>query len=362
MSLATLPADIQCQLLSYLPDFRVLNSLLLTSRTFHSVFLTRRDLVLKHVAENFLGLALGDEFSIGECDPANGTSDSNASETIKFLVQAKEAIECLEPIVFRLLIEPDAHWDEPDRCPSLTESTRLRRAACRFAKFCALSSGLQQSRFLARLETIEVFEILHFVDGLRKMVYILFDAVGGAEGDLDTAGQFGRLVSTGPANICRLWNLREGGDMARFHDEMMAAAAGAGTDEDGDGAFDDAYHHFEVSRNLSAFDATRTRALLDVGHQQTEEALSNLESLMVPPPRIPLPRPRRPRFRSLKLPLCDNTNKNSVRLPFLPDDLNSLPIRSHIPYAMLVLNGEPRIMPLSPLQLAELVKLNQMHL
>ncbi|KAF8146871.1 hypothetical protein K438DRAFT_1868528 [Mycena galopus ATCC 62051] len=226
--------------------------------------------------------------------------------------------------------------------PSLAESTRLRRAAYRFTKFCALSSGLQQSRFLLQLSTIEAFELLHFVEGLRKI-----------EADLDA----GRLLSTGPANISRL-----DGNIAKFHAEMVAAAARAGDDDDDDNcAFDDAFHYFEVSRNLSAFDATRTRALLDLGQQQTEKEILNLECLMVPPPcPHPASRPRRPRFRSLKLPCCDNINKKSVRLPFLPDHLNSLPIWSHIPYAMLVLNGEPRIIPLTPKQLTELV--NSMHL
>ncbi|KAJ7686579.1 hypothetical protein B0H17DRAFT_715428 [Mycena rosella] len=305
-------------------------------------------------------------------DSANPDPDSNVSATIKSLVGAHNAIEGLEPILFRLLIQPDAHWDEPDRCPSVMESERLRRAACRFARFCALPSELQQrfafeavsprrsslnysSHFLARLDTIEVFELVHFVDGLRKMVYLL-DADGAQEAD----GRVSRLVSTGPANIWRLWNLRpaptqsgEGTRLAEFR--QMMAAAGAGTD---DGAFDDAFHHFEVSQNLSAFDATRTRALLDVGHQQTEEALLQLESLMEPP--SPTPKPKRPRFRSLKLPLCDSSNKKSAQLPFLSKDLNSLPVRSDIPYFMLVLNGEPRIMPLNPRQLAEVV--NTMHL
>jgi hypothetical protein len=247
------------------------------------------------------------------------------------------------------------------------------------------------SRFLARLETIEVFELAHFVDGLRKIVSIL-DGIGG--GDEPDSAMVSRLVSTGPANICRLWNLRPEGDtdaLAKFREEMNTAVSAES--DDCDGAFDDAFHHFEVTRNLSAFDATRTRALLDVGQQQTEESLSQLACLMIPPPcvsesfesfisfpvvvslgfsirqvtdhdfsPIPRSRPKRPRFRSLKLPICENSNKKSVRLPFLPDHLNSLPIRSHIPYAIIVLNGEPRIMPLSPHQIAELIKVNSMYL
>ncbi|KAJ6497566.1 hypothetical protein C8R45DRAFT_983426 [Mycena sanguinolenta] len=377
MSLQTLPDDVQCRVLSFLADFSVLNALLLTSRSFRSVFLTRRGLVLSHVAQNFLGLALGDEVI--------ETGDSNASESVKFLIQAKESIETLEPIVFRVLIEPD---DGPDRCPSLTESTRIRRAAYRYAKFCTLPSELQQGRFLLQLETIEAFELLHFVDGLRKVVSMLLDGVGGQDAHL--VGCVGRLISTGPANIYRLWKLRPRNDgMEQFH-AMMSAAARAEDDDHDNGsycAFDDAFHYFEVSRNISAFDATRTRPLLDVGQQQTKEEISNLECLMEPlsQPLRDLPdlcfssllcpqnslitalnspatpsRPRRPRFRSLKLPLCDSVNKKSAQLSFLPDHLNSLPIWSHIPYAMLVLNGEPRIMPLSPSQLAELV--NTMHL
>jgi hypothetical protein len=243
-----------------------------------------------------------------------------------------------------------------------------------------------------------VFELLHFVQGLRKVAAILFYAFAGEEADPGADADPHRLVSIGPVNICRLWNLQpssqtEGDDpdVVKFREEMTSVGDGYG--DETDGAFDDAFHHFEVLRNLSAFDATRARALLDVGNQQTKEALANLESLMVQPPcvrpsqismcfcsshppnllelipiiyfvasRIPPPRPRRPRFRSLKLPVCDidDAAKKSARLPFLPDDLNSLPIRSDIPYAMLVLNGEPRIMPLSPGQLAELV--NNMHL
>ncbi|KAJ7716531.1 hypothetical protein B0H16DRAFT_456591 [Mycena metata] len=362
MSLASLPADLQCELLLYLPNFSVLNSLILCSRSFHSVFLTRRDLVLKHIAENLLGLELGEEMTADPVNTDHDTGDSDVFGTIKLLVQTREAVETLEPIVFRQLIHPDAHWDEPDRSPTLSESTRLRRAAYRFAKFCALPSEHRQSSFLARLETIQMFELVHFVEGLRKMTSSMLDTVGGKDEGSDD-GRISRLVSTGPANICRLWKLRpppqvEGDErsaqFAEFH-KLIMAAAGEGTDE---GAFDDAFHHFELSRNLSAFDAVRTRALLDVGQQQTEEVIVQLETLMEPPPVIPPQRPRRPRFRSLKLPLCDNSNTNSVRLPFLPDDLNSLPIRFDIPYAMLVLNGEPRIMPLTPDQLAELV----MHL
>lgn len=121
------------------------------------------------------------------------------------------------------------------------------------------------------------------MDGLRKMVSILDD---GREADFDE-GRVSRLVSTGPANLWRLWNLRPAEieeketALAEFH-EMMDAA-GAGMDQ---GAFDDAFHHFEIIRNISAFDVTRTSALLEIGHQQTEEALSQLETLMQPPPCV----------------------------------------------------------------------------
>jgi hypothetical protein len=130
-----------------------------------------------------------------------------------------------------------------------------------------------------------VFELAHFVDGLRNMMYVL----DGGRGNSDDA-RVSRLVSTGPANIWHLWNLRpekgEGLGLAEIHEIMEVL--GAGTDE---GAFDDAFHHFEVSRNISAFDATRTRALLDVGQQQTEEALLQLESLMQPPSCVSCPPP-----------------------------------------------------------------------
>jgi hypothetical protein len=77
--------------------------------------LARRNLVLRHVAENFLGLSLGEEFIDSHSTNETGCNSNNASETIKLLVQAKESVETLTPIVFRLLIEPDAHWDELDR-------------------------------------------------------------------------------------------------------------------------------------------------------------------------------------------------------------------------------------------------------
>jgi hypothetical protein len=78
--------------------------------------LTRRDVVLKHVAENFFGLPLGEEI-IGPdfANVDNKTGDSTVSETIKFLLRTREAVDTLEPIVFRQLIEPDSHWDEPNR-------------------------------------------------------------------------------------------------------------------------------------------------------------------------------------------------------------------------------------------------------
>ncbi|KAF8146872.1 hypothetical protein K438DRAFT_493787 [Mycena galopus ATCC 62051] len=76
MPLSILPDDIQCKLLSFLPNFSVLHAVLLTSRSFHSVFLTRRDLVLKHVAENLLGLALGEEL-IGDSENASEPSSSS---------------------------------------------------------------------------------------------------------------------------------------------------------------------------------------------------------------------------------------------------------------------------------------------
>ncbi|KAJ7125180.1 hypothetical protein C8R44DRAFT_782523 [Mycena epipterygia] len=358
MSLPGLPADLQYELLSYLPDFSALNSLILTSRSFHAVFRAHRDLVLKTVAENFLGITLGEEIIGDSATLDHETDDSKISGTIKFLVGTRAAIEALEPIVFRLLVHQDAHWDEPNRCPSVSESTRIRRAAYRFATFCALPSEQRQSRLLSQLTTIEVFELVHFVDGLRKMVYVL-DGDDRRQDDSDD-GRVSRIVSTGPATIWRLWNLRPGqteegesSRLAAFHEIMTTAEAG--TD---DGAFDDALHHFEVSRNVSAFDSTRARALLDVGHQETEEALLQLECLMEAP--SPPPKPKRPRFRSLKLPLCDNSNKKSTRLSFLPDDLNDLNIRYEIPYSVLVLNGEPRIMPLNARQLAELV--NNIHL
>ncbi|KAJ7169135.1 hypothetical protein C8R43DRAFT_982450 [Mycena crocata] len=345
MSLAALPEQLQYELLSYLPDFSALISLVSTSRCFYAVFSTHRDLVLKAVTENFIGLPLCEVPTGDFVNSGLETANSSVSRTIKFLMRDLEA---LEPIVFRLLIHQDAHWDEPDRCPSASESARLRRAAYRFSTFCALSSAHQQSNLLAQLATIEVFELVHLVDGLRKMVSVLEDD------DPDDEGRISRIVSTGPGHIWRLWNLRREGPAFR---ETMAAAA-AGTD---DGAFDDALHHFEVTRNLSAFDVARTRALLDVGHQQTAEALVQLETLMEPPtPLSPPPKPRRPRFRSLKLPLCDNSDKKSARLSFLPDHLNSLPIQSDIPYFMLILNGEPRIMPLNPHQLAELTNPRQL--
>ncbi|KAJ6491784.1 hypothetical protein C8R47DRAFT_1214578 [Mycena vitilis] len=283
MSLTSLSADLQSELLSYLPNFSVLNSLLLTSRSFHTVFLARRDFVLKHVAQNFLGLTLGEEL-IGNPHDANPeTGDSTATETIKLLVRTRDVVETtLEPIVFRLLQEEDVHWDEPDRCPSFAESTRLRRAAYRFVTFCALPSQLQQGRFLAQLETIEIYELVHLVDGMKKMVTIMLDVACIPDIEDSDDGRVPRLVSTGPANICRLWNMRA---LPEFRDEMMTAIGGAGTDsDDGDGAFDDAFHHFEVSRNLAAFDPIQTRALLDVGHQETQEALLQLECLMIPPP------------------------------------------------------------------------------
>lgn len=114
MSLPGLPADLQYELLSYLPDFSALNSLILTSRSLHAVFRTRRVLVLKTVADNFLGIALGEEI-IGDSTLDPETDDSNISGTIKFLVGTRAAIEALEPIVFRLLVHQDVHWDDPNR-------------------------------------------------------------------------------------------------------------------------------------------------------------------------------------------------------------------------------------------------------
>ncbi|KAK7057623.1 hypothetical protein R3P38DRAFT_2842101 [Favolaschia claudopus] len=341
MSISTLPVDVQCMLLTFLPDFSALNSLILTSRSMHSLFVIQQNFVLKCVAENFLGTTIGEEI----------VNLPNMLEAIKFLVQAKPAIDSLELIVFRFL-EPDADLDvQPTRRPSLTETARLRRAVYRFAIFCSLSSQMQQSLFLDCLQTMEVFEMLHLVEGLRKMILIL---LGDAFPDADW-GLIGRLVSTGPVNICRLWTLHERKDLKTLFTEMTIAVADSGTEADGDGAFDDAFRHFEILRNISAFDATRTRPLLDEGHLDTQEVLLQLESLMVPPPSIPLSSsPRRPRFRSLGLPICDTTCQESARLPFLPDDLNSLPIWTRIPYAMVVLNGEPRILPLTKKQLAEL--------
>ncbi|KAJ7503039.1 hypothetical protein B0H11DRAFT_1987562 [Mycena galericulata] len=354
MSLASLPAHLHYELFLYLPDFLTLNSLISTSRSFNAVFLSHRDLVLKSVAENFLGFApLGEEMIGDSPDLDSETATSNMFETIKFLLRMRSSVEALEPIVFRLLTQQDASCEVAHPCLSLTESVRFRRAAYRFAKFCALPSEQQQSHFLTQLMTIEAFELAHFVDGLRKMVSVL-DGEYERAVDFDD-GRVSHLVSTGPANIWRLWSLCPAqtgeGELAKFQHMMDAAAAG--TDE---GAFDEAFHHFEIIRNISAFDVSRTHALLDVGRQHAEEALSQLETLMHPP--SPLPRPVRPRFRSLKLPLCDN--KKIARLAFLPDDLNNLPIRSDFPYCTLALNGEPRILPLNRRQLAELV--NGMHL
>ncbi|KAJ7099519.1 hypothetical protein B0H15DRAFT_820563 [Mycena belliarum] len=359
MSLVALPADVHYELFLCLPDFHALNALLLTSRLFYRVFQPRRALILKSVAENLLGIVLGDEL-IGisaEPDPES----NNLSATIKFLFDSRHAIHALEPIVFRVLVQPDTHWDEPKRCPSVTESQRLRRAAYRFARFCALSNEKQQSDFLGCLPTNEVFELVHLVDGLRKIVVSLLDDSddSGEEYDYGSNGAcVSRIVSTGPANIWRLWNSRSSSGFRA----MLDQASGLGTDEDDDrdGAFDDAFHHFELSRNLSAFDATRTRALLDVGHHQTQEVLAQLERLMEPPP--PPPKRFRPKFRSLQLPRCDSSPTKSTRLPFLPGHINSLPIRSQIPYFTLVLNGEPRIMPLSARQLAEVVDISTLHL
>ncbi|KAJ7287140.1 hypothetical protein C8J57DRAFT_577909 [Mycena rebaudengoi] len=196
----------------------------------------------------------------------------------------------------------------------------------------------------------------HFADGLRKMVSVLEDdRLEYALGD-DDDERVSRLVSTGPTNVWRLWNLHPTRNTglaaaAEFEEEMDIAMAVTDDPSDELGAFDDAFHHFEVSRNLSAFDSTSMRAILDVGHQKTEEALLQLGSLMSPPE--PAPKPSR-MFRSFKLPLLLNRgDKSLLRLPFLPDDLNSLSIRSEIPYSILALNGSTRISPLSPRQLAE---------
>ncbi|KAJ7647711.1 hypothetical protein FB45DRAFT_894226 [Roridomyces roridus] len=321
------------ELLSYSTDFASLGSLVLTSRSFHAVFLAHRIFVLRTVAENSFG-PLGEEFFDEESSP-----DTTTSYVIKFLSQTRSTVEALEPVVFRLLVEEGVTG-----CPSASESVRIRRAAYRFAKFCSLSSEYQQSQFLSRLATIQAFQLAHFVEGLKKMVGILDTE---QESGLDE-GRISRLVSTGPANIWRLWNSRptDDSELEEFR-RMMDDAAGQGPDE---GPFDEAFHHFELVRNISAFDAIRTRPLLDVGNQQTEEALSALETLMQPPP--PPPKPTRPLFRSLRLPPCDHNNHKS--LSFLPDHLNSLPVFSCLHYSSYVLNGEPRVMPLNRQQLAAL--------
>jgi hypothetical protein len=132
MSLTALPADVQHDLLSYLPDLHVLNSLVLTSRSFYTVFRLRRDLVLKAVAENFIGIKLGEEFFDHY---ANEPADSNVPATIKFLIGTRNVVQALEPIVFRLLIHPDAHWDDPDRrsVDSMYCTTRANAVGCRVA-------------------------------------------------------------------------------------------------------------------------------------------------------------------------------------------------------------------------------------
>ncbi|KAJ7287137.1 hypothetical protein C8J57DRAFT_1215414 [Mycena rebaudengoi] len=211
-------------------------------------------------------------------------------------------------------------------------------------------AGSENFVFLAELATIEVFEMAHFADGLRKMVSVLEDdrleRAGRRRARIEACVEWARerlaVVELAPDAQYGV-----GGD----EEEMDIAMVVADGPSDELGAFDDAFHHFEVSHNLSAFDSTSMRAILDVGHQKTEEALLQLGILMSPPE--PAPKPSRT-FRSFKLPLLLNRgDKSLLRLPFLPDDLNSLFIRSEIPYSILALNGSTRISPLSPRQLAE---------
>ncbi|KAJ7496841.1 hypothetical protein FB451DRAFT_1549870 [Mycena latifolia] len=396
MSLLALPVNVQHTLLAHLPDLRALHALVRASRAFYAAFKPRRARVLRAVAENALGIELGAEFIVvGDSESASDepVPDASVCETIKFLLTTRPVVLALEPIVFALLPQPDA---EPPRRPSATESHRLRRAAYRFAWFCELPSALRQSAFLAHLDTIEVFELAHYVDGLRGMVSVILEAdVGGqndAKHDDDEYGggartsRISRLVSTGPATIWRLWTLRpvpaqsQSKTPAEFREALAAAAGPEEEDSDGyddaEGAFDGAVYHFEVARNISAFDAARTHALLDAGHAGTQDALVKLGRLMEAPPVPPPTPPRRAPFLTLlprvalhdgPAPDFDNpfssnpfsaspdssspespkSNALSTRLPFLParGHLNSLPVRSHIPYCVLALNGAPRVMP-----------------
>ncbi|KAJ6631521.1 hypothetical protein B0H10DRAFT_1938391 [Mycena sp. CBHHK59/15] len=286
----------------------------------------------------------------------------------------------LEPVIFQMLVARDADpARRPVVSPTPTESARLHRAARRYARFCRLAGKEAQSDLLRALPTLAVLELVHLVEGLRGAVCVLLgDSHRGRghdkdndneheeacdqdedrqekeyedpdeyeqydECDLDGGDSFkhdprvSRLLSAGPANIWRLWNLRFGGSTcsAGFADALAQVQA-TGRHKS---TFAAAFYDFEVARGLTAFDSARTRALFDAGHTRTAKALAQLEELMAPPPR-----PKAAQLRSLRLPYADDMD-NDTTLPFLPIHLNRMPVRVELPYNMLELNGAPRIMP-----------------
>ncbi|KAJ7115335.1 hypothetical protein C8R44DRAFT_223156 [Mycena epipterygia] len=188
-SLATVPQDIQYQLLNSLSDFKDLAAVVLTARPLHNAFKTHRRKVLSSVGRNFLGSLFTDALLLARCQEKRDGSDALkvkglSSSTVRLLVNNADALAELQTIVFGLLKDENlvdinrkptlTRFAEspPVVIPSETESLRFKFAAYRFCVYCLLQPSGRLA-FLNRYPTIQILELAHFVNGLYTLIHVI---------------------------------------------------------------------------------------------------------------------------------------------------------------------------------------------
>ncbi|KAJ7116248.1 hypothetical protein C8R43DRAFT_960917 [Mycena crocata] len=224
---ATVPQDIQFQLLRALSDFKDLDAVVLTAHPLHNAFQANRRKVFSSVGRNFLGSLFTDALLLARCQEKRDGSAALkvkglSPTTVRLLVDNAEMVTELQVIVFGLLQDPEIVD------PSQTESTRFKAAAYRFCVYCLLQTAESRLAFLNRYPKIQILELSHFATGLWTLVSVIRGRPLDTDADWDLVS---RVMSTGPPTVLDLWKMKRAED-PQFRTALKdAARTGTGNDD-----------------------------------------------------------------------------------------------------------------------------------
>ncbi|KAJ7198639.1 hypothetical protein C8J57DRAFT_1545517 [Mycena rebaudengoi] len=188
------PLDVELEIAMWIPDFLTLHSFILVARTYNQLFSAHHVLRLVNTLK-----AVGYRRRPRE---ANNYEDHEYKSTfIRQLLRCEETVNDIHLPVFKTLVTGGVKWLET---PSVTERTRIIRAAYRFWTYCCIDEDYAGS-FFSKFNTLEVLEMAQFEAALETWV----DGMWGDTECLDDYhyDKICGVVSCGLGTISEIWGL-----------------------------------------------------------------------------------------------------------------------------------------------------------